>query len=210
MQKENKNTERQKVSTTFSKIEKLHPYKMLLYLAMIGSSLIFLFMILGHLTGKLHKDSYISFDFPKAFVVSLVLLLLSSFAMSKVLPAFLKDDMKTLKWYLGVTLFLGISFTLSQYVGWYELKNSGIHFSGKAAGSYLYVITGLHVLHLAGGLVFLTLVYTQISRVARDPVKVLIMVTNPYERMRLEMLTTYWHFIDTAWVILFFYFLFSF
>jgi len=36
------------------------------------------------------------------------------------------------------------------------------------------------------------------------------MVTNPYQRIRLEMLTTYWHFIDILWVGLFFYFLFSF
>jgi cytochrome c oxidase subunit 3 len=210
MQKENKNREQQKMQTTFSKIEKLHPHKMLLYLSIFGSCLIFLFMIIGHISSKPDADDFIRFKFPRAFIVSLVLLLLSSFSISKVLPAYLKDDMKTLKWYLGVTLFLGISFTMSQYIGWYELKQSGIYFSGKAAGSYLYVISGLHILHLAGGLVFLTLMYTHISRIARDPVKTLIMVTNPYERIRIEMLTIYWHFVDIIWVCLFFYFLFSF
>lgn len=210
MQKENKNKEQQKMQTAFSRIEKLHPHKMLLYLSILGSCLIFLFMIISHISSQPDTDDFIRFKFPKAFIVSLVLLLLSSFTISKALPAFLQDDMKTLKWYLGVTLFLGISFTLSQYVGWYELKQSGIYLSGKAAGSYLYVITGLHILHLAGGLVFLTLMYTQISKTTRDPVKRLILVTSPYERIRLEMLTTYWHFIDSIWIFLFFYFLFSF
>ncbi len=183
---------------------------MLLYLAILGSTLIFVFLIFSYTTSQARTDDFIIFKFPKAFVVSLVLLLFSSFAISKVLPAFLADDMKTMKWYLGITLFLGISFTLSQYMGWYELKMSGIYFSGKAAGAYLYLISGLHVLHLGGGLVFLTLMYTQASRAAHDPVKALIMVTNPHERTRLEMLTTYWHFIDVVWILLFFYFLFSF
>ncbi len=212
MQRENKNTQQRNIQRTFSNIEKIHPHKMLLYLAMLGSTLVFIFLIFSYTTSQTGTDDFISFKFPKAFIVSLVLLLFSSFSISKVLPAFLADDMKTMKWYLGITLFLGISFTMSQYAGWYELKMSGIYFSGKAAGSYLYLISGLHVLHLAGGLVFLTLMYTQASRAAQEevPVKALIMVTNPHERTRLEMLTTYWHFIDVVWIFLFFYFLFSF
>lgn len=210
MQKENKNTKRQKIHSTFSRIENIHPHKMLLYLAMFGSSLIFLFMIIGYSVSAPDANDYIRFKFPKAFIVSLVLLLLSSFSISKALPAFRRDDVKALKRYLAITLFLGLAFTISQYIGWYELKQSGIYLSGKAAGSYLYVISGLHVLHLAGGLVFLTLLYTKMSRIARDPVKTLIMVTNPYEKIRMEMLAAYWHFIDIMWVMLFFYFLFSF
>lgn len=210
MQKENKNTKRQKIHSTFSRIENIHPHKMLLYLAMFGSSLIFLFMIIGYSVSAPDANDYIRFKFPKAFIVSLVLLLLSSFSISKALPAFRRDDVKALKRYLAITLFLGLAFTISQYIGWYELKQSGIYLSGKAAGSYLYVILGLHVLHLAGGLVFLTLLYTKMSRIARDPVKTLIMVTNPYEKIRMEMLAAYWHFIDIMWVMLFFYFLFSF
>lgn len=210
MHKENKNTKRQKIHNTFSRIENVHPHKMLLYLAMLGSSLIFFFLIIGYSFSKSDANEFIRFKFPKAFVVSLVLLLLSSFTISKALPAFKRDDVKVLKWYLGITLFLGLAFTVSQYIGWYELKQSGIYLSGKAAGSYLYIISGLHVLHLAGGLVFLTLLYTKMSRVAADPVKTLITVTNPYEKTRIEMVTAFWHFIDVMWVVLFFYFLFSF
>lgn len=209
MQKENKNTQQQRLNT-FSRIEQLHPHKMFLYLSIFGSCLIFLFLTIGHISSQPDAEDFIRFKFPKAFIVSLVLLLLSSYTISKTLPAFFTDDMKSLKWYLGLTLFLGFSFTVSQYVGWYELMRSGIYLSGKAAGSYLYVISGLHILHLAGGLVVLTLYYTRISRISHDPVKVLIMVTNPYEKIRLEMLTTYWHFIDIIWGFLFFYFLFIF
>ena len=208
MQNQNKNTKKAAPQTVMSRLEQLHPHKTLLYLAIFGSTLIFAFMIIAYSTGE--ANAYIHFEMPKAFIVSLVLLLFSSYFIAKATSAFEEDDMAALKNSLGITLLLGTAFTISQYVGWYELKQSGIYLSGYKSGAYLYVISGLHVLHLTIGLVFLTMMYTQISTIARNPVKRLIMVTNPYQRIRLEMLTTYWHFIDVLWVGLFFYFLFSF
>ncbi|MEM6846432.1 MAG: cytochrome c oxidase subunit 3 [Bacteroidota bacterium] len=210
MQNYHKNTEKAERDSAISRLEKLHPHKTLLYLAIFGSSLVFLFMIVSYTMSQQDADIFINFKFPKAFVVSLVLLLFSSYTMTRVIPAFVKDDLITVKNSLGITLLLGVAFTISQYVGWAELYRSGIYLSGKAAGAYLYVISGLHVVHLAGGLVVLTIMYTQLSAISRDPVKKLIMVTNPYQKIKLEMLAIYWHFIDALWLILFFYFLFSF
>ena len=209
MQNHDKDTKKAAQQTVIGRLEKLHPHKTLLYLAIFGSCLLFGFLITAYAL-KTDDHTFINFRFPKAFVVSLVLLLLSSFSISKALGAFRDDDIKALKHSLGFTLLLGLAFTISQYVGWYELNQSKIYLSGEVSGSYLYVISGLHVLHLAAGLVFLTAMYTQVSNVSRDQVKRLIMVTNPYQRIKLEMLTVYWHFLDALWVVLFFYFLFSF
>lgn len=210
MHQQNKNnTEEKRRETAMARLEKIHPHKMLLYLAIFGSSLVFLFMVTAYTFSRPEED-FINFTMPKSFIVSLVVLLLSSFAISKALPAFRKDKIKEVKRAVEIALFLGLIFTICQYMGWYELNKSGIHLTGKDSGAYLYIISGLHILHLAGGLVFLTLAYTKISTVSRDPVKTLIMVTNPYQRVRLEMLVTYWHFVDVLWIVLFFYFLFSF
>ena len=209
MQNQDKNTKKEAQQTVISRLEKLHPHKTLLYLSIFGSSLLFIFLITAYAV-RTDTETFINFRFPKAFIVSLVLLLFSSFYISKALTAFRADDMRGLKHSLGITLVLGLAFTISQYVGWYELNQSNIYLSGEVSGSYLYIISGLHVLHLAAGLVFLTMMYTQISNVSRDPVKQLIMITNPYQRIKLEMLTVYWHFVDALWVVLFFYFLFSF
>jgi cytochrome c oxidase subunit 3 len=210
MQNYHKNTEKTERDNAIARLEKLHPHKTLLYLAIFGSTLVFLFMIISYTISHRDPSAFINFEFPKAFVVSLVLLLFSSYTMTRVLPAFAKDDLKTVRNSLGITLLLGVAFTISQYIGWSELYHSGIYLSGKASGAYLYVISGLHVLHLAAGLVFLTVIYTQMSAVSRDPVKMLILITNPYQKIKLEMLTAYWHFVDALWLILFFYFLFSF
>ncbi|WPP48116.1 cytochrome c oxidase subunit 3 [Catalinimonas niigatensis] len=210
MHQQNKNnTEEKRRETAMARLEKIHPHKMLLYLAIFGSSLVFLFMITAYTFSRPEED-FSSFAMPKSFVVSLVILLLSSFAISKALPAFKKDNIKEVRRAVEIALLLGLGFTISQYIGWYELNSSGIHLTGKDSGAYLYIISGLHILHLAGGLVFLTLAYTNINTVSRDPVKTLIVLTNPYERIRLEMLVAYWHFVDILWIVLFFYFLFSF
>ncbi|MFP4090147.1 MAG: heme-copper oxidase subunit III [Cyclobacteriaceae bacterium] len=209
MRQQNKNTEKQKKESPITRLEKIHPHRMLLYLATFGSCLIFLFMVMAYSFSRAEEDM-ISFNMPKSFVVSLVLLLFSSYTISKALPAFKKDNIKELKRALGLTMLFGLSFTISQYIGWYELNKSGIYLSGKSSGAYLYVISGLHVLHLAGALVFITMAYTKVSSVSLDPVKALIMITDPYQKLKIEMLTFYWHFMDALWVFLFFYFLFSF
>lgn len=198
-------------SSTLEKIEKLHPHKMLLYLAIFGSSVIFAFMLIAFTasyTTPGPEDP--QFEMPKAFVFSTLVLLVSSYFVSRFMKLFEEDEMKKLRNYLGITLMLGFVFTISQYWGWHELDTSGYGLTGMTSGAYLYVISGLHILHLVGGIFFMTYQFIRVSRVANDPVKSLIMVTNPFYKMRLQMLSIYWHFIDILWVGLFLYFLFMF
>lgn len=204
-----KNIKNLRKETTFQQIEKLHPHKLLLYLSLLGSSLIFMFMVTAFTTSRpdLGLDG---FQFPKAFMVSTVLLLLSSYTISHLVQFYEKDNVKEMRNYLGWTLLLGLAFALSQYFGWRQLNDSGIYLAGRASGAYLYVISGLHVVHVLGGLAFLGYLFAEMTVVAKDPIKSLIMVTNPYQKIKLEMLTVYWHFMDAVWLILFFYFLFSF
>ncbi len=199
-------------ATTLEKIEKLHPHKMLLYLAIIGSSLIFLFMLVAFTathSGPEVQES-LRFTMPKAFVLSSLIILFSSYFVSQFLRAYDNENMKKLRNMLGITVMLGIIFTLCQYWGWHQLEQSGYGLTGITSGAYLYVMSGIHILHLVGGIFFMTYQFIKISRVANDSVKCLIMVTNPYQKMKFEMLTTYWHFVDFLWISLFLYFLFMF
>lgn len=199
------------LTTTFERIEKLHPHKMLLYLAMFGTSLIFVFMLIAFTaTHNGAVEGAPEFRMPKAFIFSTMVLLFSSYYVSRFLRAYRNEEMKKLRNLIGITVMLGFVFTLSQYWGWHELDVSGYSLTGLSSGAYLYVISGLHILHLVGGIFFMTYQFIRISRVANDPVKSLIMVTNPYHKIKLEMLTTYWHFMDLLWVGLFTYFLFFF
>jgi cytochrome c oxidase subunit 3 len=136
-------------------------------------------------------------------------LLLSSYTISGAVNAFKEDSFIRLKIALSGTLFLGLLFTISQYAGWKEMIDHGFFIQSNVGVAYLYVITGMHFLHLTLGLLYLgslnLTVYTKSKNIASS----LLYLTDSYQLTRLELLAIYWHFVDFLWVMLFFMFLFS-
>ncbi|OEK07098.1 cytochrome c oxidase subunit 3 [Roseivirga misakiensis] len=194
----------------FKRIESMHPHMVLLYVSMIGSAIIFLFTIVAFTVSRPADADFLTINFPKSFIISTFVLLLSSFTVSKVLPAYEKDDLDEVKKWLGFTLLLGFAFSLSQLTGWKELQSYNILFTGHRSGAYLYVISGLHVLHMAGVMIFAVVLLLECHKTSQDAVKHLMYSTNPYQKVKLKILTDFWHFADAVWIVLFFYFLFSF
>jgi cytochrome c oxidase subunit 3 len=194
----------------YKKMESLHPHQVMLYVSMVGSAIVFLFMIVAFAVSRPEASDLVNPRFPKSFVVSTIVILLSSFSVSKVIPAFEKDNLEDLKKWMGITFLLGLVFAMSQLTGWKELSEYGISFSGDKARTYLYVISGLHVLHMAGIMIFLLAALMQCHKVSKDVVKQLVYATNPYQKIKLKMLADFWHFVDVLWLVLFLYFLFTF
>lgn len=194
----------------FKRIEEMHPHMLLLYVSMVGSAIIFLFTIVAFTVSRPENSEFLKIDFPKSFIVSSFIMLTSSFAISKVLPAYEKDDLDELKKWLGVTLLLGLVFSAAQITGWRELQSNNIFFGGQRTGAYLYVISGLHVIHMLGVMIFLISLLMECHKTSKDVVKRLLYATNPYQKTKFKILTDFWHFTDVAWIVLFFYFLFSF
>lgn len=188
----------------------MHPHKMLIWLAVIGSALIFAFLLVAFTYTHISLGSTLVFEFPKAFVVSTFLLLISSFAIRGVVTAFKEDRLRDVRRQLALTLLFGISFIVSQFVGWQQLMVQNIDLSQEVGVSYLYALSGLHVLHLLAAITYVSYLYVRFLRVSRDPVQALILQTNPYEGVKLGMATILWHFMDLLWFVLFFYFLFTF
>lgn len=197
-----------KLAGGWEQIEKMHPHKTLIILSVFGSSLIFLFMLIAFTASIWDSRAMIDFRMPRAFTVSAFLLLVSSFFLMKAHAAYTQDRMNDLVKGLNFTLIFGLSFAISQFIGWWELDLTGIKLSGALAGSYIYVLSGLHFTHLIGGLIFLYVMHRKALSVKEDPVASFIFFANPYERVRLDMLSIWWHFMDILWLVLFFYFLF--
>lgn len=194
----------------FQRIEKMHPYQTLMYLGMFGSGLIFLFMTTAFLASDTSMVEATKFKMPKSFILSTFILLISGYTVSKLLLHYKEDSVQKLKNSLLITFFLGLIFTALQFIGWKELILSGVDFRGLPTGSFLYVLTGIHIFHLIGAMTFALIMVYQYSRVEKDEVKNLVLLTNPYERMRIELFTTYWHFMDFIWLTLFMIFVFVF
>lgn len=207
---ESKKVEHKKKYSTFKAIEKIHPHKMILYLALFGSFLIFGFMAFAYAVGKMETGGLADIVFPKAFAVSTVILMFSSYMVSKVLPSFEKDNLPQMKDYLAATLSLTLIFVVSQFIGWLELKEAGLYLAEAPAVSFLVVITGLHLVHMVVGFVILVYYLFRTWRLIQDPVKNLIISTNPYEKVKLEMFTIFWHCMNFFWLFIYFFFYFTF
>lgn len=202
---------------------KLHPVSTAIRFLLGGISMLFITLMIlfayyspaEHLSGQ---------PFPKWFFLSTILIVLSSLTIDRARRAFLKDDGAVLLNFLLITLALGTAFSVTQFLGWQQLWNakltlysvpdnprmaeSSLHATPGAA--FLFVISGLHLLHLAGGLIYLFISMFRVVNHRSDHVKSLLFFSSPLERARLSSLALYWHFLDLLWIILFLYFLWFF
>jgi cytochrome c oxidase subunit 3 len=105
------------------------------------------------------------------------------------------------------TFLLALLFIGAQMLGWKEMFNKGIYFDGEANGSYLILLSGLHLLHFFGGMIFFLVVYFRAFHAYRDAVHNLVYITDPYEKMMLDLLSYYWHAMSAIWIGLFLIFL---
>jgi len=195
--------------SAFARIEKMHPFMMMLYLSMMGIGILFLMLTIAYVQSSSFDTSAAKFTFPRFFNISTILLLLSAYTISKTNRFYKKDNLVKLKKYILYTLLLGIAFVLSQLSGWYEISASGISFSGLATGTYIYLISALHAVHLIGGFIFLAFLFVKTQRAASDPIRTLVYIRNPFVQQQIKMLGIYWHFMDGLWIFIYLVFLFT-
>jgi cytochrome c oxidase subunit 3 len=189
-------------------LEEMHPQQLLLIVGLIGILLLFIVLLFAYTYTIISSEiTFANHSFPKSFIISLILIGLSSFILQSCFEAYRKEELKKISKSLSITLFLGLCFFVTQFLGWKQLWENGIFFNGKAVGSYLYLLSGLHALHLLGGMVFLLIFMLQVSDKEKDEVKKLVYITNPYELFKLKMLAFYWHTMGVLWAVLFFVFL---
>jgi cytochrome c oxidase subunit 3 len=84
-------------------------------------------------------------------------------------------------------------FLAMQYYGWAQLIEMNVYFVGNPSGSFVYVFSGLHGLHLISGLVVLL-----VALVAAFRLRI-----NAKALTQIKICSTYWHFLDALWVYLF-------
>jgi cytochrome c oxidase subunit 3 len=92
---------------------------------------------------------------------------------------------------------LGLAFIVCQWLGFQELWNQKITFKGSGGGQFLYVIFGLHALHVIGGLIVLLIMF----------IKGFFGKRKNYSSVPVEVAATYWHFVDALWIYLLIFFL---
>jgi cytochrome c oxidase subunit III len=138
-----------------------------------------------------------SFEIPSAFLISTLIIVVSSITFHAGLISIKKDKLSISKMAFMITFLLAVAFGVSQYFAWAELYANGIVFSGgqSSAGSYFYAITGLHFAHVLGGIISLIIVLIKSYRGKY----------NSENYLGVQVSITYWHFLGALWVYLFFF-----
>jgi cytochrome c oxidase subunit III len=139
------------------------------------------------------EGEWLNFQMPFIFSVSTFIILLSSGTMQWAYFSARKDNLNTAKIAMTITMLLALAFFVTQYLGWQALEAQSVFFSGNPSGSFFYLLTVAHAVHLISGIVFI--------------VAVLIMTfqykIHAKSMLWMDMCTSYWHFLDFLWVYLF-------
>ncbi len=190
---------------------KIHPQKFMMWVAMGSMAMAFAGLTSGYLVRKA-QDNWRYFELPLVFWGSTIAILLSSITMHMSVKAFKNREMPKFRMLISVTLILGILFGVMQYAGFYQLYHqlqhiringkvldemTTVRLDGNPSESFLFIIAGLHLAHLFGGIIALLIVF---FRAFRTRVKT-------YNSTGLEIAASYWHFVDILWLYLFIFFL---
>jgi cytochrome c oxidase subunit III len=174
------------------KKQKLHPHKFTLWVAIASILMMFAGLTSAYIV-KRNQANWQTFNLPIAFWYSTAAMLLSSLALMQALKSFKERMMSKYRTLMIATLGLGVTFIGLQIIGFQQLFNSGIRLKGNnVSGQFLYVIVGLHAAHVLGGVITLVVM----------SLKAFISTTKNYSSIPVELISTYWHFVDILWIYL--------
>jgi cytochrome c oxidase subunit 3 len=151
----------------------------------------FMAMASAYIYLRANSNRWVPLHLPWIIWVNTALLLLSSGAMEFARRRLaLADVAQFRKLWAGATT-LGVLFLIGQLVAWRQFVLAGFYVSTNQASSFFYIFTGLHGLHLLGGIC--ALLYVSFRKFEKAKVS---------RTVAAEVASYYWHFMDGLWLFL--------
>ncbi|MES2004004.1 MAG: heme-copper oxidase subunit III [Bacteroidota bacterium] len=175
--------------------KRIHPHKFTLWVAMGSIVMMFAALTSAYIVKK-NQSSWLEFELPRIFWYSTFVILLSSVTIHLSVKAFKAREMGRYRMLITLTAALGVLFLALQIMGFQNLEARNIALTGpksNSAASFLFVITGLHMAHVLGGVVALLVIF----------IKAYAVKIKNYSPLSIELVSTYWHFVDVLWIYLF-------
>lgn len=171
--------------------KRIHPHKFTLWVGVASIVMMFAGLTSAYIV-KRNQANWTTFELPVMFWYSTAVILISSLTLYRSNQAFKQREMARYRGLVVTTLLLGIVFVIMQGIGFNQLWFKGITLTKNVSFSFLYVIVGLHALHVIGGVVALIILFAKaFSGKVRN-----------YNIVPLEVISTYWHFVDALWIYL--------
>ncbi|WP_114751312.1 cytochrome c oxidase subunit 3 [Pleomorphovibrio marinus] len=170
----------------------MHPKKFALWLFIVSVVMVFASLTSAYIVRQ-GEGNWLEFNLPDIFWYTSAVIILSSITMHWAYVSAKNDALDMLRLALIITSFLGFAFLVGQWYSWVALVDRDVYFVGNPSGSFLYVFTGLHALHLISGVIFLIIVLISSLRYK----------IHSQNMAQMEMCVTYWHFLGALWIYLF-------
>ena len=177
---------------------KIHPHKFTLWVA-IGSILMMFAGLTSAYIVKRSQVNWLMIEIPLIFWYSTVAIIASSVAIQLSLKALKQRNMIIYRRWLVITAVLGVLFLVLQVIGFAQFKASDIRLVGagsNASYSFLLAISGMHGLHVLGGVIALVIIAIRAVSISK----------RNYSTLPLEIAATSWQFVDILWIYLFIFF----
>jgi cytochrome c oxidase subunit 3 len=139
------------------------------------------------------EGNWVYFELPLFFYYSAFIAVIGSVFIQVGYFAAKRNAFGLLKTMIILSVVSGVLFLASQYLGFVQLVKEGHYFAGNPAESFTYVIPWLHGLHIVSAVIFLLIM---LSAVFKGKV-------HSGNMTKMEMCTTYWHFLGALWLYLF-------
>jgi cytochrome c oxidase subunit 3 len=165
---------------------------LVVFLGVVG--IVFALLTSGYLMRQVNAD-WRTMPLPRILWLNTGLLVLGSFSLHRALRAARAHDAGSVRFWLLVAGGATLGFMVGQAVAWQQLVTNGFVLTANPANAFFYMLTGIHGLHILGGLVALG--RTTASAWTDDAA-----ATMEALRLRIDLCALYWHFLLAVWLLL--------
>ena len=183
------------------------PFSLFIHLVLLGIVILFCGLIAAYLFAG-NQSVWVDFKLPNVFWLSSVFALGTSWTLKNMLKSYSLESNKDVIRFLFIALSLSLLFLCCQWLGWRTMHNEGLDLSGSPSEAYVYVISGLHALHVVVGVILIFFAIIRSRKYLVDPATSLVFFSDSGKELKLRLLANYWHTIDFLWLFLFFAFLY--
>jgi cytochrome c oxidase subunit 3 len=166
-------------------------YATAIALGIVSIVMFFMAMASAFIFLRATSNRWVPLHLPSLVWVNTVILLLSSVAMELARRRLALADVRQFRKFWSAATALGMLFLIGQLVGWRQFVLAGFYVATNQASSFFYIFTGLHGLHLLGGIC--ALLYVSFRRFEKAKVS---------RSVAAEVASYYWHFMDGLWIFL--------
>ena len=182
------------INTEESKHNKIHSKKLVLWFALGSITMMFTALLSAYIY-KQSSGHWIFIELPTSFIYNTLIIVFSSITLQWSHKMVKNSNLASAKNLLILTFILGLCFLIGQYFSWTEMISNEVYLIDprSVSGSFVYILSGLHALHILGGILALgVMVYRGLKN-----------KLNKHNILGLDLTLTYWHYLGLLWVYIY-------